>query len=385
MKGVEIRVRDLRKSWDETSAVDGISFSAPAGQFTVLLGPSGCGKSTTLRLIAGLEEATSGQILIDGVDVTSQQPNKRQISMVFQSYALFPHLSVAENILFGLKVRKVPAAEQRERLEKTAALLGLSALLERRPSQLSGGQQQRVALGRAIIAEKPICLMDEPLSNLDAKLRHEMRIELRALQQKLGLTMVYVTHDQAEAISMADRIIVLNGGRIEQDATPRELYETPASLFAARFIGTPPMNILRLEKGERGWSVAGDDAIFAEQFEGPVPDELCLGVRPEDLIISEAGGLSAVVESIEYLGADNLIDCRIGSERLTARLSHRNQMTSGEVIRLTWARGAVHLFDAKSGARLDEASRLYVGPVGLPRREIEMEAVALSEARPGTS
>ncbi len=385
MKGVEIQVRDLRKSWDETSAVDGISFSAPAGQFTVLLGPSGCGKSTTLRLIAGLEEATSGQILIDGADVTLQPPNKRQISMVFQSYALFPHLSVAENILFGLKVRKVPAAEQAERLEKTAALLGLSALLQRRPSQLSGGQQQRVALGRAIIAEKPICLMDEPLSNLDAKLRHEMRIELRALQQKLGLTMVYVTHDQAEAISMADRIIVLNGGRIEQDATPRELYETPASLFAARFIGTPPMNILRLAKGAEGWSVAGDDAIFAAEFEGPIADELCLGLRPEDLTISEAGGLSAVVESIEYLGADNLIDCRIGSERLTARFSNRHQATPGESIRLSWARGAAHLFNAQSGERLEEASRLYAGPAGLPRGETESEVLALSGAQPGTA
>lgn len=385
MKGVEIEVRELRKSWDEATAVDGISFSAPAGQFTVLLGPSGCGKSTTLRLIAGLEEATAGQILIGGQDVTLEPPNKRQISMVFQSYALFPHLSVAENILFGLKVRKVPAQEQAERLEKTAALLGLSALLGRRPSQLSGGQQQRVALGRAIIAEKPICLMDEPLSNLDAKLRHEMRIELRALQQKLGLTMVYVTHDQAEAISMADKIVVLNGGRIEQAATPRELYETPASLFAARFIGTPPMNILRLAKGARGWTVAGDDAVFAERFEGPVPDALCLGLRPEDLTVSAAGGLAAVVESIEYLGADNLIDCRVGSERLTARLSHRHRMTPGEHIRLTWARGAAHLFDADSGERLAEASRLYVGPIGLPQEEAEIDAVALPGARPGAN
>ncbi len=385
MKGVEIEVRDLRKSWEDTTAVDGISFSAPAGLFTVLLGPSGCGKSTTLRLIAGLEEATSGQILIGGQDVTQQPPNKRQISMVFQSYALFPHLSVAENILFGLKVRKVPAAEQGERLHKTAALLGLSELLGRRPSQLSGGQQQRVALGRAIIAEKPICLMDEPLSNLDAKLRHEMRIELRALQQKLGLTMVYVTHDQAEAISMADRIIVLNAGRIEQAATPRELYETPASLFAARFIGTPPMNILRLARTQQGWSIAGDDAVFAERFEGRVPDELCLGLRPEDLAVSADGGLAAVVESIEYLGADNLIDCRIGSERLTARLPHRHRMTPGESVRLTWARGAAHLFDADSGERLAEASRLYAGPIAPSNDSGQSETLAFPGVRPGSA
>lgn len=359
MSGVEIEVRALTKSWEEATAVDGISFTAPAGAFTVLLGPSGCGKSTTLRLIAGLEEATSGQILIDGEDVTEQPPNKRQIAMVFQSYALFPHLSVAENILFGLKVRRVPPREQSARLEKTAGLLGLSDLLQRRPSQLSGGQQQRVALGRAIIAEKPICLMDEPLSNLDAKLRHEMRIELRALQQKLGLTMVYVTHDQAEAISMADRIVVLNGGRIEQVATPRVLYETPASLFAARFIGTPPMNLLRLGRQDSGWSIAGDSALFAERFDGPHPDELFLGLRPEDLSVGEAGGLSTVVESIEYLGADNLIDCRIGSERLTARLPHRHRVTPGDVIRLNWAQGAAHLFNAVTGERLSEASRLF--------------------------
>ena len=370
MKGVGIEVSALTKQWNDTTAVDAVSFSAAAGEFTVLLGPSGCGKSTTLRLIAGLEEATSGRILIDGADVTREPPNKRQIAMVFQSYALFPHLSVAENILFGLKVRRVPPREQTERLEKTAALLGLSDLLKRRPSQLSGGQQQRVALGRAIIAEKPICLMDEPLSNLDAKLRHEMRIELRALQQKLGLTMVYVTHDQAEAISMADKIIVLNAGRIEQAATPRALYETPASLFAARFIGTPPMNLLRLKRKEQGgWSVAGDPALFVEAFEGPHPEELFLGLRPEDLSVSDSGGLSGVVESIEYLGADNLIDCRIGSERLTARLSNRYRIAPGENLSLTWPQGAAHLFNGITGERLEEASRRFRGPAASSHSE----------------
>lgn len=385
MSGVEIEVRALTKSWEEATAVDGISFTAPAGAFTVLLGPSGCGKSTSLRLIAGLEEATAGQILIDGEDVTQQPPNKRQISMVFQSYALFPHLSVAENILFGLKVRRVPVPEQSARLEKTAALLGLSELLKRRPSQLSGGQQQRVALGRAIIAEKPICLMDEPLSNLDAKLRHEMRIELRALQQKLGLTMVYVTHDQAEAISMADKIIVLNGGRIEQAASPRAIYETPASLFTARFIGTPPMNLIRLAKQEGGWRIAGDTARFAESFDGPHPDELVLGLRPEDLGVADSGGLPALVESIEYLGSDNLIDCRIGSERLTARLPHRHRITPGELVRLTWVQGAAHLFNAITGERLAEASRLYAGSSHDLQNDRGRQIAANSTAATGAS
>src|SRR5581483_4898304 len=206
-------------------AVDGVSFEAEPGALIVLLGPSGCGKSTTLRLIAGLEQVDSGQIFIDGKDVTNAAPSKRRIAMVFQSYALFPHLSVAENILFGLKVRRVAKAERTKRLKRVAELLGLDALLERKPSQLSGGQQQRVALGRAVIAEQPVCLMDEPLSNLDAQLRQDMRREIRTLQQSLGMTMVYVTHDQAEAMSMADRIILMRQGKVEQDAPPAEMYQ----------------------------------------------------------------------------------------------------------------------------------------------------------------
>lgn len=360
MTGVEIEARALRKSWGDTQAVDGISFTAEAGKFTVLLGPSGCGKSTTLRLIAGLEQATDGSIRIDGQDVTQRPPNERQIAMVFQSYALFPHLNVAENILFGLKVRRVPAARRKERLDRVAALLGLSDLLERRPAQLSGGQQQRVALGRAVIAEKPICLMDEPLSNLDAKLRHEMRVELRALQRKLGLTMVYVTHDQAEAISMADRIIVMNGGRIEQAGTPGEIYDQPATAFTARFIGTPPMNLIALSRAGQSLRVPGADPVLAEA-RGALPDNLLLGIRPEDLHLSDRG-VPVQVEAIEYLGADNLVDCRLGSQRLTARLQHRQEVAEGRTIRLRWSTEAVHLFEGLSGTRLDEASWRAVEP-----------------------
>ena len=241
----QISVQEVSKSWGSVKAVDKVSFDAGAGSLLVLLGPSGCGKSTTLRLIAGLEQVSSGRIFIGGDDVTERPPAKRRIAMVFQSYALFPHLTVAENILFGLKVRKVPAAERARRLTRVAGLLGLDALLARKPSQLSGGQQQRVALGRAIIAETPVCLMDEPLSNLDAQLRAEMRREIRALQQKLGITMVYVTHDQSEAMSMADQVVLMRAGRVEQAAPPDQLYANPATVFAARFIGTPPMNVLR--------------------------------------------------------------------------------------------------------------------------------------------
>ncbi|MEX0638495.1 MAG: ABC transporter ATP-binding protein, partial [Burkholderiales bacterium] len=240
----EIALQEVSKHYGAVRAVDGVSFRAAAGKFLVLLGPSGCGKSTVLRLIAGLEDVTRGKILIAGRDVTRLDPDKRRISMVFQSYALFPHLSVAENIVFGLKVRRTPAPERNERLARVAELVGLTEQMARKPSQLSGGQRQRVALARAVVAENKICLMDEPLSNLDAQLRHGMRVEIRALQQRLGMTVVYVTHDQVEAMSMADRVILMREGRIEQEGSPEELYARPATVFAARFIGTPPMNIV---------------------------------------------------------------------------------------------------------------------------------------------
>ncbi len=346
-----IDVESLTKRWGDVAAVDGVSFTAPEGRFTVLLGPSGCGKSTTLRLIAGLDEATSGRITIDGHDVTRLPPARRDLSMVFQSYALFPHLTVGENILFGLRVRRVPRAERDARLARTADLLGLSALLDRRPSQLSGGQQQRVALGRAIISQRPICLMDEPLSNLDAKLRHEMRVEIRALQAKLGISMIYVTHDQAEAMSMADRVILLRDGRLEQDATPEEIYQRPATTFAARFIGTPPMNILHLAAGSGGAVIAGSDgpAVLAEA----TPD-VALGVRPEDIVLTDADGLPAVVESVEYLGADTIVDCRVGEQPIVVRTGGRVRPSPGAAIRLAWEREATHWFDLSSGGRRDD-------------------------------
>src|SRR5436853_5604558 len=256
-----IAAENVSKHWTtargQVRAVDAISFEFDSGTLNVLLGPSGCGKSTTLRLVAGLETADAGRILIAGRDVTRLPPAARSIAMVFQSYALFPHLTVAENIVFGLRVRKVVRSDADARLARVADLLGLTSLLDRKPSQLSGGQQQRVALGRAIIAQAPVCLMDEPLSNLDAQLRAEMRQEIRNLQRQLGITMVYVTHDQVEAMSMADRVVLLDKGKIEQNGAPVDLYETPANVFVARFIGTPPMNLLVLEPGHDGAVIAG--------------------------------------------------------------------------------------------------------------------------------
>ena len=340
-----IVVENIAKHWTtadgEVRAVDAMSFEVPAGTFTVLLGPSGCGKSTTLRLIAGLETADAGRIAIAGRDVTRLPPAQRNIAMVFQSYALFPHLTVAENILFGLHVRKVREADCRTRLARVADLLGLAPLLSRKPSQLSGGQQQRVALGRAIINEAPVCLMDEPLSNLDAQLRAEMRLEIRALQRKLGITMVYVTHDQVEAMSMADRVILLNGGRIVQAGTPVELYETPADTFVARFIGTPPMNLMKLAAGAGGAVIDGADraAVLPASCAGGT-----LGVRPEHIGLAFERGVRATVDSVEYLGGDSLIACTIGAQRLAVRVQGNVALASGDKAWLDWAAGAQHYF-----------------------------------------
>ena len=323
----EIVVNAVSKTWGGVGGVNRISFKADAGTLLVLLGPSGCGKSTTLRLIAGLEEVDSGTITIGGRDVTHLSPAQRNISMVFQSYALFPHLNVAENIIFGLRVRGVGRAERDERLRKVADIVGLSHLLDRRPSQLSGGQRQRVALGRAIIAEAPVCLMDEPLSNLDAKLRHEMRTEIRSLQQRLGMTMVYVTHDQTEAMTMADRVILMRDGHIEQNGAPHELYNEPASDFTARFIGTPPMNIIAWENGA------------------------VLGVRPEHISLVESDGIPATVKAVEYLGADSIILCDVKGETVSVRQTGYCALPTGAQVALGWQNRHIHLFDRDSGKR----------------------------------
>jgi sn-glycerol 3-phosphate transport system ATP-binding protein len=318
-----IELENVAKHWGESRALDGITFNADAGSFVVLLGPSGCGKSTTLRLIAGLDTPTSGTIRIAGRDVTHLPPAKRGLSMVFQSYALFPHLTVAENIVFGLRVRKV--RDREARLARVASLLGLEKLLERKPSQLSGGQQQRVALGRAIIAETAVCLMDEPLSNLDAQLRSEMRREIRSLQRRLGITMVYVTHDQTEAMTMADRVVLLRAGRIEQVGSPDELYARPATAFTASFIGAPPMNLMKL-----------DGAIT--------------GVRPEDMRIG-ADGMEARVQSVEYLGADSLVAARAGEQPLLVRVPGHARFAEGDTIRIGWDPDQEHHFDEPTGRR----------------------------------
>jgi sn-glycerol 3-phosphate transport system ATP-binding protein len=353
VRGQTIELNQVSKFWGDTVALDDINLTVEPGTFTVLLGPSGCGKSTTLRIIAGLESASQGQVQIAGRDVSQLPPSQRDIAMVFQSYALFPHLTVAENILFGLKVRKIPKPEQRDRLEKTAETLGLAPYLARKPSQLSGGQQQRVALGRAIIAEKPICLMDEPLSNLDAKLRNTMRMEIRELQQSIGFTMVYVTHDQAEAITMADQVVLMQNGKIEQAGTPREIYEQPATTFVAGFIGTPPMNLAPI----RSLIDSASNPTTKQAFESlagrsGASGEPLIGIRPEHVVVAKSNGIRCRVRGVEYLGADMLIDCQLGESSFIARAPGSSALVSDDTVELDWDLGKSALFDDKTGQRI---------------------------------
>ncbi|MCL7930408.1 ABC transporter ATP-binding protein [Halomonas llamarensis] len=347
-----IQLNHVSKSWGTTTAVDRISFAIDPGQFVILLGPSGCGKSTTLRMIAGLEQASQGRIHLHQRDVTDLPPGDRGLSMVFQSYALFPHLSVADNIVFGLRSRKVPKAERRQHLKRVAKLVDLTAYLNRKPSQLSGGQRQRVALARAIISEHPICLMDEPLSNLDARLRGEMRREIKALQTRLDMTVVYVTHDQVEAMSMGDRVILMENGRIVQDDSPEQLYRYPTSTFAASFIGSPAMNLLALEDGEHGASVQGESSTTVAP-RAAVGGHL--GIRPEDITLHapSAVGIPATVIDSEYLGADTIGRFRVGDQTVRVRLAGQHPLPVGQLFRLSWPVKATHVFGQDSLRRDD--------------------------------
>ncbi|MDQ8731420.1 ABC transporter ATP-binding protein [Bradyrhizobium sp. LHD-71] len=335
-----LNIQKLSRRFSVRSGVGDVSLSIERGQFVVLLGPSGCGKSTTLRLIAGLETPDGGSIAIDGRDVTALAPSERGLSMVFQSYALFPHLDVAENIVFGLKVRGIARAERRRRLDEALAITGLEGLEDRKPAKLSGGQRQRVALARAIVAGHPLCLMDEPLSNLDAQLRHSVRQDIRALQKRLGMTVIYVTHDQTEAMSMADLVVLMRDGRIEQAASPAEIYARPATSFAASFIGSPPMVMLPTQL------LGADDCAPAERV---------FGVRSEDIALRPEGQgrLAAQVVEHEFLGAETFVHLEVANSiRLTARVPGRSNAVPGDRVSLDWPREALHWFERTSGRRI---------------------------------
>jgi sn-glycerol 3-phosphate transport system ATP-binding protein len=353
-----LSLHHIRKSWGNKVALNDISFDVEEGDFIALLGPSGCGKSTMLRTIAGLESADSGAIYFQQSDVSALTPSQRKLSMVFQSYALFPHMNVRENLLFGLRARGEDKRHFASRLQDVSKLMELEALLDRLPAQLSGGQQQRVALGRAVIANNKLCLMDEPLSNLDAKLRQSMRREIRAIQKKLGLTMVYVTHDQTEAMSMADKIILLNDGCIEQHDTPDNLYNNPTSIFTAQFIGVPPMNILPLERRGHDHYLATMSLPVVENFH---PDALSLGLRAEDiqLIAAENASLTAQVISHEYMGADTLIACALAGYKqpLTVKVAGMKRYAEGQYVGLQWATGAQYFFFTADGKRCYQAEQ----------------------------
>ncbi len=339
--------RALNKSYGETRVLKGVDAAVGDGEYLVLVGPSGCGKSTLLRCIAGLEEITSGDLLIDDKRVNDLAPRERNVAMVFQSYALYPHMTVRQNMGFALRVAKRPQAEIDTAVDKAAAMLGLEDLLDRLPGQLSGGQRQRVAMGRAIVRRPAVFLFDEPLSNLDAALRHHMRVELKRLHKALDATIVHVTHDQVEALTLADRILVLNQGVVQQCGSPRELFDHPANTFVATFIGSPSMNLLPVKGEGETCLVEGVEGALAVPGEG----EFTLGIRPTDLAVTAPGdGPVATIEVVESMGAEALLHAELGPHHIVAQVKEPTPWRAGDRVGLRPQ--VVHRFDRTSGERL---------------------------------
>lgn len=342
----DVKIQDIRKSYGATEVLHGLNVEIQDGEFVALVGPSGCGKSTLLRMIAGLEPINGGTIAIGDRVVNNLPPAERDIAMVFQTYALYPHKSVAENMGFALKVAKVDKAEIARRVKEAAEILSLTEYLDRKPRHLSGGQRQRVAMGRAIVRDPQVFLFDEPLSNLDAKLRIQMRTEIKELHQRLKTTTVFVTHDQIEAMTLADRIVVMQAGRIEQVGTPLDLYDNPVNEFVATFIGAPSMNLLAGELS------GGQVTVGGQQFVGPSGTaQVKLGVRPEHLILSD-GGLPMEVKVVEPTGSETMVFLRFQGQDVTAVFRERHAFSPGQVIHLSPDPDHLHIFDAGTGARL---------------------------------
>ncbi|HUY49426.1 MAG TPA: ABC transporter ATP-binding protein [Streptosporangiaceae bacterium] len=355
-----VELRDVTKWFGANLIVDGLDLTIPDGSFTVLLGPSGCGKTTTLNMISGLEEVTSGTITFDGEAVQHVAPHRRDVAMVFQSYALYPNRTVRENIAFALKMRRIPAAEIRERVSQAAEMLGIGQLLNRRPRQLSGGQQQRVALARAIVRRPRVFLLDEPLSNLDAKLRADMRISLRELQRELNGTFVYVTHDQGEAMSMADHVVVMNGGIIQQYAAPMDLYREPANEFVASFVGTPSMNMIRGQLSVGGQFRAADWTAELGSI-GASAGEVVLGVRPEDVILAADATGTGTVRIVERLGTEAIVAVAESCGDIVARAAPDIELSPGERVGVSVRPAKVHMFAQDTGLRIGP-----LAPAGRP-------------------
>ncbi len=360
----EVSFQHVGKKFGDVTVIDDLNLAIADHEFMVLVGPSGCGKSTALRMIAGLEEISSGTISIGDRTVNDLPPKDRDIAMVFQSYALYPHMTVRENLEFGLRIRKTPAAEMKRLVDGAAETLGIDHLLDRKPKQLSGGQRQRVALGRAIVRQPSVFLFDEPLSNLDAKLRVQMRAEITKLQKRLQTTTVYVTHDQVEAMTMGNRIAVMKDGRIQQVGTPLELYDQPANLFVANFIGTPPMNFFKAKVEDGGATLA------AAGFRIPAPKaarallapragkQVVVGVRPENLIEVGSGGrgetapLKLTVDLVEPLGHEVVVYCKLGDDTLVAKAAPHRAPEIGSEFDVVIELDGVHLFDAETERRI---------------------------------
>ncbi len=359
----EVILKDVTKRFGDVTVVRHIDLRIADGEFMVLVGPSGCGKTTLLRLVAGLEEVSEGEILINGRVMNQVPPKDRDLAMVFQSYALYPHMNVGENMAFALRMRKVPKDEIARRVQEAARILGIEKLLERKPKQLSGGQRQRVALGRTIVRKPSVFLFDEPLSNLDAKLRGQMRAEISKLHHQLKTTSIYVTHDQVEAMTMGSQIAIINEGAIQQCGTPLDIYETPANKFVAGFIGSPPMNFfdaaIRVEDGRAFIAAAG----FRVPWAGALADSLrrrgggdfLFGIRPENLHDAEffsggAGGeaISGVVEVVEPMGAETYVHVAAGPDRLVARVTPKTRARVGQPMQLIIETAKVHVFDKKT-------------------------------------
>jgi multiple sugar transport system ATP-binding protein len=348
-----VLIKDVRKSFGSTEVLHGVSVDIADGQFVVLVGPSGCGKSTLLRMIAGLENITHGEIMIGGRVVNNVPPKARDIAMVFQNYALYPHMTVRDNMAFSLKLAKAPKAVIERHVQRAAGILGLAQLLDRYPRQLSGGQRQRVAMGRAIVRDPQVFLFDEPLSNLDAKLRVQMRAEIKELHQQLKTTVVYVTHDQIEAMTMADQIVVMNSGRVEQIGAPLDLYDRPANLFVAGFIGSPAMNFLR-GRIDNGSFRCEDDTTWPlpPKLDGRAGARTVYGIRPEHIQLSPHG-VPATVQLVEPTGSETQVIAKMGASQIVFASRERIAARPGETIMLAADPWLVHLFDAESGRRLD--------------------------------
>lgn len=350
-----VEIRDVRKSFGPVEVLHGVSVPIADGEFVVLVGPSGCGKSTLLRMLAGLENISSGEISIGDRVVNNVHPKERDIAMVFQNYALYPHMTVAQNMGFSLKLRKSAKADIQERVAKAADILGLSQLLERFPRQLSGGQRQRVAMGRAIVRDPQVFLFDEPLSNLDAKLRVQMRTEIKELHQRLKTTTIYVTHDQIEAMTMADKIVVMHDGIVEQMGSPLELYDHPANLFVASFIGSPAMNFVEgtFRGGDTSMVEIPDGRQVPVQNGGSAQDgqNVILGIRPEHLRVSSAG-IPAEVVVVEPTGSETQVVVRLGGQDFIGVFRERHDFHPGEIINLLAQPDMAHLFDKNSGEHL---------------------------------